>query len=279
MSETATLLEVLRRHYIKPAADWDGGIFVPECGINGGGRASRADALYVGFTSTSGRLLVGHELKVSRADWRRELDHAGKADFWADACHEWWIVAPGPEVVPAAELPPGWGLLYPGTRARMKTVVKAARKPPEHTPAWDAVRSIMARVDTLHRSALREALSEHRERVEEDVERRLAQRLEHSVRDLLTPEQRRKLSAMDQLEEIFGGPIESWAVTPPEISVQQVTATLRLVQAAHTATGGARRLYPAEMVRESAERLLAGLDAYDAARKELVALLEHGERR
>lgn len=75
---TDGLLERLERHYIKPGEPLAGGVFLPEVGINGGG-SSRCDAIYVGFTSTSGRMLVGHELKVSRADWRRELDQPGKA--------------------------------------------------------------------------------------------------------------------------------------------------------------------------------------------------------
>ena len=63
----------LERHYIKPGPLLPPGIFLPEVGWNpaGGasGRAGGCDAIWVGFTTTSGRILVGHELKVSRADW------------------------------------------------------------------------------------------------------------------------------------------------------------------------------------------------------------------
>lgn len=88
----ADLLTRLQRHYIKPGEVLPGGVFVPEVGVNGGVQ-SRCDAIYVGFTSTSGRQLVGHELKVSRADWQHELDQAGKADFWHDNTHQWYVAA------------------------------------------------------------------------------------------------------------------------------------------------------------------------------------------
>lgn len=86
---TATdLLSRLRRHYIEPSRRLPGGIFVPEVGMNGGyGAGRRCDAVYVGFTTTSGRQLIGHEIKVSRSDWVAEMGRKnGKADAWADEC-------------------------------------------------------------------------------------------------------------------------------------------------------------------------------------------------
>ena len=78
---TKILMETLERHYINPSDDYAGGVFVPECGVNGKfGASSRVDALYVGFTQASGRLLIGHEVKASRSDWLRELSKVGKAD-------------------------------------------------------------------------------------------------------------------------------------------------------------------------------------------------------
>jgi hypothetical protein len=144
------LLARLRRHYLPPQP-MPGGIFVHEVAFNGA-QGSRCDAIYVGFTSASGRRLVGHEIKVSRADWRHELDQPGKADAWHDQCHEWWIVAPSTEVVPPAELPAGWGLMVPNprTKTRMDKIVRAEVK--KIQPSWNAVRSVMARAETLMRA-------------------------------------------------------------------------------------------------------------------------------
>lgn len=164
----ADLVARLRRHYIKPGP-FPGGVFIPECGQNGEGNSQRCDALYVGFTSTSGRLLVGHEIKVSRSDWLHELDQTDKADRWADQCHAWYVVAPAGIVKPG-ELPHGWGLLTPNARTttRMTTEVKATVRDLE--PAWWAVRSIMARLDTLQHVEIadrrQELDAEHRKAVE-----------------------------------------------------------------------------------------------------------------
>ncbi len=68
----SALTERLRRHYL-PRPDQPGGIFLPECGLNNGyAQQRRCDALHIGFTSTTGRVLRGHEIKVTRADWLTE---------------------------------------------------------------------------------------------------------------------------------------------------------------------------------------------------------------
>lgn len=54
--------------------------------------------------------LVICETKVSRTDWRRELEDLNKSARFRAMAHEWWIVAPS-KVVPVEELPPGWGLM------------------------------------------------------------------------------------------------------------------------------------------------------------------------
>ncbi|ACI06275.1 gp61 [Mycobacterium phage Brujita] len=179
--KTADLLALLKRHYIKPGAPLPGGIFLPEVGwngVSGGG----CDAIYVGFTSSSGRILVGHELKVSRADWLNELNKPGKADAWADQCHQWWLVVSDPSIVHEGELPEGWGLMSPGkSKTRMAVHVKANTKT-DHTPSWTAVRSIMARQDTLRANAIRNAKNEAYQAASAEVE----ERVERRVNDELT---------------------------------------------------------------------------------------------
>lgn len=72
----------------------------------------RIDSVAFRMWGGSGRRyqLLGFEIKVSRADWRRELEQFHKAKDWSEAVDEFFIVAP-PGVVPAEELPKGWGLL------------------------------------------------------------------------------------------------------------------------------------------------------------------------
>lgn len=184
MSETAKLLALLQRHYIKPGADLPGGVFVPEVGQNGRwGAGNRCDAIYIGFTSTSGRILIGHELKSSRADWLAELNKPGKADTWADECHEWWLVVANPDIVGAGELHPGWGLMTLGpSRTRMQIRTEAHRKDPGlHRPSWDAVRSIIARQDTLRAQAITERIKAVRTKISAESNQLVAQRVDAEI--------------------------------------------------------------------------------------------------
>lgn len=204
---TKQLMDRLQRHYIKPGQPLPGGVFVPEVGWNGGGHLSRVDALFIGFTSASGRLLVGHELKVSRADWRHELDEAGKADPWHDQCHAWYVVAPSTDIVPVEELPDGWGLLTvnPRTTTRLDVKVKA-RVRLDHTPSWHAVRSIMGRQDTLRATAIdqirRTADQDARNKIERDAYQAAAHRAQTAGRDAV--------AALAEIEEAFGCSFTDW---------------------------------------------------------------------
>lgn len=249
-----TLMAQLERHYINPTDPMPGGVFVPECGLNGVQSGQRADALYVGFTSASGRILVGHEVKVSRSDWLRELAKPAKADTWADACHAWYIVAP-PGVVKLDELPDGWGLLEPSPklRTKLKVVVKA-RVRRDVVPPWDAVRSILARRDTIDRELRREFVNVTTETIRTELEER-ADRQAAARR--LTPEESNKLAAVAQLEEITGLELASWAYENGQVSPDELAAALAVVR-------GARKLPRAEhLARQSQELAKAakGLEA------------------
>lgn len=166
---TKDLMGRLERHYIRPGQIPAGGVFLPEVGWNAVGGTSRADALYVGFTSASGRLLIGHEVKASRADWLAELNKPGKADGWADQCHAWYLVTV-PGVVHDGELPFGWGLMQPGrSRTRMEVVTPAIVHR-DRVPGWDATRSIIARLDTVQGGARERIREEERAKVADQIE-------------------------------------------------------------------------------------------------------------
>lgn len=234
----AHMTQLLRAHYIasttKPEM-WDGGVFAHEVSINGawGTGERRADALYAGFTSASGRILIGHEIKVSRADWRAELAKADKADLWADACHAWYIVAPSTAVVPPEELPHGWGLMIPPRNRRgkrMQIIVKATVKE-DHNPPWWAIRSFMARADTLatkDRSARVAAL------VEERMTKYESARTEHQQHLEIPSEHRARLRALDEIEKQLGGiEITNWlGYNAPEntITVEELVRGARIAR-------------------------------------------------
>lgn len=207
VTTTAELLALLHRHYIKPGANLPGGVFLHEVGGNGSwGASSRADALYIGFTSSSGRILVGHELKVSRSDWLSELNKAGKADQWADQCHQWWLVVSDPGIVHDGELPHGWGLMVPGkSRTRMDIRVPAVTKP-DHTPSWDAMRSIVARSDTLRANEILATVESRDRKRRAKYEEELAKSVAYEVERM--PDTGKAAERLKLIEEAIGAEID-----------------------------------------------------------------------
>ncbi len=208
MSTTSDLLDQLEAHYLKPG-DQPGGMFVREVGVNGSfGASSRCDAIYVGFTSTSGRSMVGHEVKASRADWLHELAREGKADLWHDACHQWYVVAPSTSIVKPDELPMTWGLMVPKKRVRRFQIVKrAAVIHDQFEPPWWAVRSVMARWDTIAANRIRQEVATQVRAHTEVYERR---REESAAALTMSPQQREKLEAAERLEELLGVTISGY---------------------------------------------------------------------
>lgn len=102
-------------------------VFVPECknGPTQTGNHRRLDA-WVMLKTWSPVTLIGYEIKVSRADWRRDE----KIADYMGLCNLLNLVAPK-GVIPVEELPDGVGLLElagSGTGARLITKRRASRR-------------------------------------------------------------------------------------------------------------------------------------------------------
>lgn len=131
------MVELLRRHYL-PDDTRPAGIFAPEIQAPGSTRR-RADLIWLGCTAATGNHLVGHEIKVSRADVRTELTDLTKSDPWQRYCDRWYLVVPHLSLIEDLELPDSWGVLTPpsGRRTRSMTVHRTAPRlrPVEQSPA------------------------------------------------------------------------------------------------------------------------------------------------
>lgn len=144
MTTAKEMVEMLRAHYIaptKPAA----GYFCPE--LQAPNSSRRADAIWLPLTATQRGQIVGHEIKVSRADVLTELADPTKSDAWARYCTQWWLVVSDPTFIDGLEIPSGWGVLAPpsGRAKRTMTVLRPAPKlNPEDQTA--ALGTIMARM-------------------------------------------------------------------------------------------------------------------------------------
>ena len=122
-------------------------VFVAECknGPTQTGSHRRLDA-WVMLKTWSPVTTIGYEIKVSRADWRRDE----KVGEYAGLVHLLYVVAPK-DVVPRDEVPPGVGLLEPvGTQKRLVTRVKAQRREIE-MPVSLLVYVLMCRAEIVRR--------------------------------------------------------------------------------------------------------------------------------
>lgn len=86
---------------------------LPQVGDSTGHGGSRyADAVGMELWPSRGLALHGYEIKVSKADWKKELANPLKAEAVGRFCGFWWIVAPK-DLIPVGDLPVAWGLLEP----------------------------------------------------------------------------------------------------------------------------------------------------------------------
>ena len=83
-----------------------------------------ADAVAMDMWASKGRELHGHEVKVSRADWLRELRQPDKAQAVAKFMDRWWLI------VPDAAIVRDWGMAVVSAIG-IRTVKKAPRRQAE----------------------------------------------------------------------------------------------------------------------------------------------------
>ena len=154
-------------------------------------RAERyADALALSLWPSRGITMTGFELKVSRGDWRKELDDPAKAAEFSKYCHAWYVVAPE-GIVERLELPATWGLIEVPTAGRKRLVTKV--EAPKLTPEpWDqAFVAALLRRQAEHLNAyvqesMQAQLAGERERAAAELEqaRERASRGEKRMTDL-----------------------------------------------------------------------------------------------
>ena len=204
-SSTQALTEALRGHYLRPGEVLPGGVFLTE--LTDDQTARRVDALHIGFWASAGRRINGHEVKVSRADWLRELADPGKAGPWFDRCHCWWLVVPSTAVARPDELPEGWGLMVPGTRGRrFKVVVRAAEREPRVDLPF--LQILAKRLDSDRGTAL---AKEERAIREAQRHQLWAEHLQRQVTAAGADDTARRLKTLADLEAAFGQSLSTWS--------------------------------------------------------------------
>lgn len=198
---TAELNERLHQHFISEKDQFDlagaGAVYLTEVTAPGhSGR--RADAVHIGLWASRGAGTVEVcELKISRADWLKELKDPKKAEAWWPYCHVFWLVVPCEGIVQDGELPRGWGLMMPGGRGRrFKVIVKPEERKAELTPAL--LRTLLTNTETVRVNALRRQEQMLRQKFYEQEQQTRRQRGVFSEKD------RRRLELLDRLEKALG---------------------------------------------------------------------------
>jgi len=149
------------------------------------GNRRQCDYLAIHTWKSRGVQLVGHEIKVSMADWKRELEDPDKAEMFAQYCRRWWVVMPSDiasKVKP--EIPPSWGLMSVSDKGRVTETVKAPARKPKAVPElwWIGWMSQLDRrnkrgVSDAIRSAVAEQLGKERQTIDDRVQAQVDRRM------------------------------------------------------------------------------------------------------
>lgn len=255
----AAVLAALQGHYRRPGEARDGEILIPE--VQAPGATRRADLVRVGMWASRGVGIDVHEIKVSRADWRRELDDPAKAEAWWPYCNRFWVVAP-PGVIPEGELPAGWGLMVlPASGRRLRVRVRAATRTDIQLTVPLMV-ELLRRADNQRLAEIDAIREQHRTEVRELDATWRAQ----SARDGLPWELQERLELLDQFEQalgirlarIAGRPRDSpQQVTPGELAVCAADARARITVQRRAAD----LAWQEDRIRRAAEAVLESLPA------------------
>lgn len=148
-----------------------------------GGANNIADIMILGAWHSSGNLLEGFEVKVSRADWLNEVKNPTKCLPSKQYCHKWWLVIADAKMVKDGELPDDWGMMAVENGA-LKIIKKAPMLEPVPL-AMDFVASLL-RTDARESIPLdvhRDQLKDYKRDVEAEYKKRYAGLL-HFVKEL-----------------------------------------------------------------------------------------------
>lgn len=122
VTKTDDLKQLMKSYFIPP--EW--ALFF-EVYASTGGAGGRTDAVAVNTYPSRGLLIHGFEMKVSRADWLRELKEPAKAEEMFGCCDHWWLVVGDRSIVKPGELPEPWGLMAPRSNGMLAILTRAPK--------------------------------------------------------------------------------------------------------------------------------------------------------
>lgn len=185
-------LEALRRKYGQEASGTASEQWVTLAEARSGagyqGNNRQCDLLAINTWPSQGLQVIGHEIKVSMSDWKRELADPNKAEHFARYCRRWWVVTPTELAKKIKdEVPPTWGLMSVSDSGRCTSVVSAPAREPEPIPAmwWVGWMAQLDRQDKRLYAQARQrdiniAVNEARKHWEKGADRKQTYAAEHA---------------------------------------------------------------------------------------------------
>lgn len=168
----------------------------------------RCDGVAIGMWGSTGRLIHGFEVKVSRGDWLRELKDVSKADPFIEQCDRWWLVTGDISVAKPEEIPDSWGWMN-ATKTGLRLQRPAKPLPQDETRikrlwAFALVRRAAERGD-VNSTEFQAVLAKHREQLDRRAKDTLERELARTAPAFAALQKR-----VDEFEKASGMKLEDW---------------------------------------------------------------------
>ncbi len=222
------------------------------------------DAVSMRFWKSHGLLLEGYECKSSRGDLLRELKAPEKAEQFAGMIDRFWIIAGGPGIAKAEELPEAWGLLVAGKNGlRIVKQPKLLHDLPGRTPAAKPLPPAFSRgflVGMLRQTVRQQNATPEEIQAAVDAERQVWLSIRNNERESHREEFDALADRIRRFEEASGVKIDTWRSGPEDVG-----AAVRMVLDGKRDTEALERRLEriaeqAEAVAAEARRVRSGAD-------------------
>lgn len=206
------------------------------------------DAVAMGLWPSHGHEIDGIEIKISRSDYKRELEDHSKAGIIHQYCHRFWIACPK-DMLNKNELPAGWGLMeFDQEKLSLRVKVKPENRNPV-APTSGFVAAMLRRaaesyhqdVDQLLGTKYRAQETEIRNRLQSDFDRRVSSHKE---------EHAEFLQKLKQIQAATGIDLTKWSASEDQI------AAIKFAQKHIKKYGGVKQL------KDQLVKLAAGIDEF-----------------
>lgn len=235
-----TVKDALHRKYRGALLNGEQWVCIEEARSGAGfdGNTRQCDFLAVNTFKGRGLHLIGHEVKVSLADWKQELAQPEKAEAFARFCRQWYVVVPSDLASKIKDdVPPTWGLMSLSPKGALREVVKAPARQPDAVDSWWWI-GWLAQIDRQHKRAVeatvRERVAMERETMRGQVEQQVAARMDASRRSTETLRENaakvREATGLD-IQHLWNGNVErlrqAWALASNGYDLEALVRDLR----------------------------------------------------